>query len=100
MTPEIVAALILKFIGAAAGSTLALVFVPPRTRLGFARRATASLIGGVMFAPYVREWGKFADNWEGMIAAACAAAFMSWWAMGAVIRVLKAWQGPAATESD
>lgn len=100
MDPEIVAVLMLKFIGAAAGAALALVFVPPKTYRGFVRRLTASLIGGVMFAAYVREWGNFGDNWEGRIAAACAAGFMSWWAMGAVIRVLKAWQGPAATELD
>ena len=37
------------------------------------------------------DWLKLTANIEGMIAAACAAAFSAWWIMGLVIRVLRAY---------
>lgn len=90
-TPEVMMALTLKLLGAFAGSALALVFVPPRTKRGFYRRVTASLIGGVIFGSIVRNWANFDKDWEGLIAGSCLAAFVAWWTMGLILRVLKAY---------
>lgn len=89
---EIWTGMIVKLLGAAAGAALALVFVPPKTYLGFIRRVTASLIGGLVFAAPAQEFIRFTPNWEGLLGGACLAAFASWWAMGTVIRVLRLWK--------
>jgi hypothetical protein len=89
--PEIAAGLIAKASGAFAGAVMALVFIPPKTRAEFWRRGSGSLIMGVVFAPTALEWLKLTPNVEGMVAAACAAAFSAWWIMGLVIRVLRAY---------
>jgi hypothetical protein len=81
--------LIAKLLGSFFGAALALVFVPPRTKSGFVRRATASLIVGIVFASYVREWAGFAQDWEGLVSASCLAAFVAWWAMGSAIRIVR-----------
>lgn len=86
--------LIVKLLGSVAGAALALVFVPPKTLTGFIRRLSAALIFGTVFAPYVREWAAFSNDWEGMLGAACLSAMVSWAAMGAIMRVIGAWQGP------
>jgi hypothetical protein len=100
MTPEIVVALILKFMGAAAGAALALVFVPPKTRQGFYRRLTAALIFGTVFANYVRGYLGFDPDADGLVAAACLTGFVSWWLMGAIKRVADAWQAPKQGQED
>lgn len=87
MSVEVGAALIFKFLGAAAGTVLALVFVPPRTLKGFFRRGAAALISGPIFAPYVQGWVGFAPDVDGLISAACLAAFVSWWFLGTIIRI-------------
>lgn len=83
---------IIKLLGAAAGAALALVFVPPRTHWGFVRRLLASLIGGFVFAPPMREFAGLQNDWEGTMGGACLAAFASWWAMGAIIRAIRMWK--------
>lgn len=90
MTP--VEGLIIKLIGACVGSALALVFTPPRTWSGFARRTVAGIGCGIVFAPYARDWGGFARDWEGLLAASTLMAFVSWSAMSALTRVVKAWR--------
>lgn len=90
-TPEIVTGVLIKLAGAFAGSILALVFIPPKTRREFWRRGSGSLIMGMVFAPTALDWLKLTANIEGMITAACAAAFSAWWIMGLVIRVLRAY---------
>ena len=90
-TPEIAVGLLIKLAGAFAGSVMALVFIPPRTRREFWRRGSGSLIMGVVFAPAAIEWLKLSPTAEGMVAGGCAAAFSGWWIMGLVIRVLRAY---------
>lgn len=98
MTPEILSAMLLKAIGSLAGAIVALVFVPPRTIRGFFRRTTAALICGVAFAPIIRAKAGFAEDGEGLFAAACLAAFVSWWVAGALKRAAEAWQAKPAKE--
>ncbi|WP_144378553.1 hypothetical protein [Mesorhizobium amorphae] len=100
MTPEFLSAMILKLEGSLAGAIVALVFVPPRTKSGFFRRSIVALICGVAFAPVVRFKAGFSDDAEGLFAAACLAAFVSWWFAGAIKRAAEAWQStkPAKEE--
>ena len=94
MSAEVAVSILLKFLGAAAGAALALVFVPPRTPQGFVRRVTAALIFGTVFANYVRGYLGFDADAEGLVAAACLTGFVSWWLMGAIKRGADAWKGP------
>jgi hypothetical protein len=92
MSAEVGLAIVLKFLGSATGAALALVFVPPRTMAGFIRRLFAAMICGTVFATYVRGWVGFDNDGEGIISAACLTAFISWWAMGTAVRILRAWE--------
>lgn len=94
---DVYLAAIIKLLGAAAGAALALVFAPPRTWGGFLRRLSAALIFGFIFAPQVRSWAGFPNDWEGTLGASCLAAFVSWSAMATIIRAVQAWQ---ASKSD
>lgn len=101
MTPEIWIATVIKLLGAGCGAALALVFSPPRTMSGFIRRLSAAMIFGFIFSPYILEWAGFEHNWEGLIAAATLAGFISWAAMGTITRVVGAWQaGKTAADGD
>lgn len=77
--------LILKFIGAFAGTVLALVFIPPRSISGFIRRAVASLMCGPIFAPVAHTYLNWPGAWEHWLASAALVSFISWWTMGLVI---------------
>jgi hypothetical protein len=98
MTPEETAAMMFKFVGAASGAALALVFNPPRTFPGFVRRLMAAMIFGMIFAGYVRGWLGFSPDGEGLVGASCLTAFVSWAAMGTITRVVKAWNLPRVAE--
>ena len=100
MSIEVGSALIAKIIGSAAGAILALVFVPPKTMRGFLRRGAAALISGPIFAPYVQSWAGFTADIDGMISAACLAAFASWWLMGALKRAVDLWKPPNVDQED
>lgn len=91
MIGETVAA---KIIGAVAGTILALVFIPPRTWRGFFQRTAAAMVFGIVFEPVARSWGGFDPSGEGIAAGSAAAAFASWWIMGAAKRTAEIWQGP------
>lgn len=76
--------LIPKLLGVCSGAFLALVFDPPRTRSGFARRFAAAVVFGYIFGPMVltlMEWPVIYDN---VVAAFCTASFVSWSAMGII----------------
>lgn len=86
------AALAVKFAGSVAGAALALIFAPPRTIRGFLRRGFASIVCGMVFAPYARSKLGFHPDNEGLMAAACIASFAGWWVMGTSVRIIQAWQ--------
>lgn len=100
MTPELLSAMLIKSAGSLAGAVVALVFVPPRTIRGFFRRSTAALICGAAFAPYVQDKAGFSTDGEGLFAAACLAAFVSWWVAGAIKRAAEAWQSPRQAKEE
>lgn len=82
MIPESV---LIKLGGAISGTILALVFLPPRTRAGFFRRTSASMICGPIFAPVTHAYLAWPNAWEHWLAAVALTSFVSWWCMGAVI---------------
>jgi hypothetical protein len=81
-----------KIIGVAAGSALALVFDPPRTRSGFFRRLVASVLAGGVFGHVVLAFAEWTDTWENIVAAWCLAAFCSWSGMTVLTRVVQAYK--------
>jgi hypothetical protein len=100
MTPELGLALALKAAGAAIGAVLALVFVPPRSILGFLKRLIVSIPAGIIFSTDVRNWLGFDPGWEGLVASACLAAFASWWVAGTIIRISREWRSNKAGQED
>ena len=96
MTPEIVE-IGIKISGALVGAAISLLFVPPRSRWGFARRFTAAMLFGPTFGPYVQE--KFGFG-EGAFAASCLASIVSWSLLGVLKRAADAWRGPTAGQED
>jgi hypothetical protein len=84
--------LALKFSGAFAGAVLALVFLPPKSRGEFVRRAVLSLIAGLIFADPLRDWLKWPETWQMDLAAATAVAMLSWFVIGAAVRIIGSWK--------
>jgi hypothetical protein len=81
--------IVVKLGGALCGSALALVYGPPTGFRDFIRRGLAGMIGGAVFAPYVRGLAGFSADWEGLLMGATLAAFASWHVMGAIIQMVK-----------
>lgn len=77
-----------KILGAGAGNFIALVFIPPKTLREFASRVTVALIIGVIFAHPVREYLGWSNDGEHLVASSAAAAFISWWVLGVIVRAL------------
>lgn len=78
-----------KLCGVAAGTFLALVFVPPRTRSGFVRRLLAAIVFGWVFGHVVLSYLSWPDIWENQMAAWSIASFTSWWTMGVAKKVVE-----------
>lgn len=87
MEDHIVTALI-KAGSSVGGAILALIFVPPKTRLEFYRRlAFAALVGFIVGEPLRTEYFHWPDSVENVIGAAAIAAFVSWFVSGALLRL-------------
>ena len=87
-------AIALRVLGAIAGTVLALVFLPPKTRTEFIRRASLSMICGIIFGDAVRDYLKWADLAQMDIASSAGTSMLSWPVVGAVIRVIGKWTPP------
>lgn len=94
MTPELVDVGI-KIAGAFVGAIIALVFVPPRSRWGFARRLTAAMLFGPTFGPFAQEKLGFGD---GAFAASCLASIVSWSILGGLKRAADMWASKQGQE--
>ena len=84
-----------KLAGTIAGAFLALVLIPPRTKIGFFRRLTAAIVSGPIFGPVVLHYTQWEGVEENIIAASCLAALISWWGLGVLIngtvKVMEKW---------
>lgn len=87
--PEIVAAIVLKAIGAIAGTFVALVFLPPRRWKEFLARAMVGPVVGIISAPHVRDYLGWPATEESIVSSAALGAFISWWGLGAILRVVR-----------
>ena len=81
-----------KIAGVVAGAFLALVFDPPRSRLGFVRRSTSALVAGWVFGHLVLAYAGWEETFDNVMAAWCLAAFCSWSGMTIVTRVVQAYR--------
>jgi len=78
-----------RIIGVFAGSFLALVFLPPRSLGGFARRGMSAIVFGWVFGPVIHDYFQWPLTDERIIASGAIAAFCSWYLMGITKRVLE-----------
>lgn len=83
---------VVKFLGSVSGSVLALVWLPPKTRSEFVRRAVLSLVCGFIFGDVLRIQLHWPDTWQMDLAASAASAMLAWFVMGAVVRVIGSWK--------
>lgn len=93
MLDESTTQMLIRVAGSVSGSIFALVYEPPRSRLGLYRRLVISLPSGVIFADGVREALHMSETWMNLCAGATIASGMAWVALGAGIRFVKAWKG-------
>lgn len=84
--------MILRLVGSAIGAAMALVYSPPRTRKGFIRRVLVGLGCGLLFAGFVGDRIGFPRSWEGTLQSASLTAFVSWWCIGALHRILRSYK--------
>jgi hypothetical protein len=84
--------IMIKALGAAGGSFLALVFQPPSTTREFLIRAAFSFMSGLLFGDPVRDqYLHWPDNWRMWLAATALVALISWWVFGAAVRIVSKW---------
>ncbi len=86
--------IVFKVAGSIAGSVLALIFQVPKNRAEFVTRAVFSLLCGILFSDVTRDYFKWAETWQMIIAAGAVTAMLSWFCMGAVVRLIGAWRPP------
>lgn len=86
------ATIALKFLGAVSGAILALVFLPPTTRGEFIRRFSLSLASGIIFGDPAKDYLRWPDTWQMYLASSAGVAMLSWFVMGAIVRLIGAWK--------
>lgn len=92
---DVFAAVAAKAVGALSGAVFALVFIKPASWRELASRAIGAPLAGFMLAAPVRDHVlEWAPTDEATAGAALVCAFASWWAAGAVVRLLRHY-GPA-----
>lgn len=94
MDSALVATILIKGGAALAGAILALVFQAPKTRAEFVTRAVFSILSGLLFGDVVREYFKWAETWQMVVAAGALTSMLSWFIMGAVTRIISKWTPP------
>jgi len=80
-----------KLLGVLSGTLLALVFDPPRSRLGFLRRTVVAVIGGYVFGHVALNFFEWPETTENMIAAWCISSASSWSIMGRARKLIDAY---------
>lgn len=84
--------LIAKALGVISGAFLALTLDPPRSRMGFARRVSASIVFGWVFGGQVLAIMDWPPSYDNTIAAFCISSFVSWAAMGRIKRFVESYR--------
>lgn len=94
MSVELATAMAIKLVASVFGAVLALIFQPPKTKPEFWTRTGFSIISGFIFGGQAREYLKWPPSMDTDIAATALTALLSWWIMGALVRLIDAWKGP------
>lgn len=72
-----------RIAGVISGAFLALVFIPPKTKLDAVRRTAAALVFGWVFGHLALDYFEWGRSFENLAASYAVAAGGSWWIMGA-----------------
>lgn len=83
--------LVIKAIGAAAGTIMSLAIIMPETKLEAARRACVSMLAGILFAWPVKKYMEWQGH-EGEIAASAVVAIFAWFVIGTAARTAARWR--------
>ena len=84
--------ILFKVIGSVGGAVMALVFIYPKTSREFWTRLLFSIPAGIMFGGAAREWLKWPMTTEMILASSAVTAMLSWWVMGAFVRLADNWR--------
>lgn len=71
-----------KIFGVISGAFLALVFIPPKTKLDAVRRTASALVFGWVFGHLALGYFEWERSFENLAASYAVAAGGSWWIMG------------------
>lgn len=82
----------IKLAGSFLGAILAFIVQPPKTQADFVTRGAFSVITGLAFNTPVREYLKWPETVEYTFASIVLTAMLSWFVMGAVLRILGSWK--------
>lgn len=82
----------IKMGGSVIGAALALIYLQPKTVAEFTTRSAFSVIAGYLFSDPLRDWMKWPAIINYELASATLAAMLSWFVMGAVVRIIEAWR--------
>lgn len=78
-----------KIIGVIVGALLALIFNPPRSRVGFVRRTLASVFFGWAFGHIPLAIMKVDHTYDNIVASFTVAAFTAWAVMGRLTKYVE-----------
>ena len=78
-----------RMIGSIIGAGMAFLVAWPENTRDFARRVIISIFSGLIFAPALRQHFGWGDTPQFVMAAAVACALFSWFAIAAIMRILK-----------
>lgn len=86
-------AVLIRAVGAVIGAGLALVFLPPKNRAEFWTRGVFSVICGTVGGyPVQVNYLHWPDDLQMLLAAATLVSALSWFCMGAVVRIIGMWK--------
>lgn len=78
-----------RLIGAAGGAIVGIVFIWPQTRREAASRFLVSMIAGALLEPHIAWYLKIPDATDMTMGTAAMGAALSWWVMGATVRLIR-----------
>lgn len=86
---DVIGGLLVKLMGSAAGALLALLRFPPHNRSEAIRRASSSIIAGMVASSVVAGKLGLGPEWESVIFSAALTSFLSWGVMGVADKVTR-----------
>lgn len=100
MTLELATATAIKFFASLIGAFIGLALLAPASWKEFWRRLVLSVLVGMSFwsIPYEfmtgNQWWKASHSPDTYWFSITITAAMSWWVLGAAVRIINVWKGP------